>query len=187
MGGDDLFVTRRRNQRDDFGWDLPDNLGGGVNSASNELTPVYLEDDEGTITLYFASNRPGGLGGPDVYASVMNNDGTFGPASLVSVLSSISSDLFPTPRRDGLELFLSSNRVGTLGNQDLWVSTRPSTLDPWSAPVNLGPFVNTTANDLGGGLSFSRTTFSFHSNRAGGAGGADLYEMTREKITGRDQ
>ena len=187
VGGDDLYVARRRNQRDNFSWDIPENLGGGVNSASTDFTPGYMEDENGTITLYFMSNRPGGPGGSDIYASVMGNDGTFGPAVSVPELNSSASELFPTPRRDGLELFLSSNRTGTLGGQDLWVSTRASTADPWSTPANLGPLVNSGSNELGGGLSFSRTSLFFHSNRPLGEGGVDLYEITRDKLTGQNK
>lgn len=183
QGDYDLFTVRRRNQRDDFGWEIPENLGAGVNSPSREFTPGYLEDEDGTITLYFASNRPG-VGNFDVYSSTLGNDGTFGSAVLVPELSSSAADLFPTPRRDGLELFLSSNRTGTLGGQDLWVSTRASTSAPWSNPVNLGSLINSASNDVGGGLSFNRTSLFFHSNRAGGEGGLDVYETTREKITG---
>src|SRR2546426_5514195 len=61
------------------------------------------------------------------------------------------STLFPyTTLFRSLEIFLSSDvsgRVGGIGSQDLWVSTRATTLDPWSTPVNLGPTVNSTAFD----------------------------------------
>lgn len=187
MGGQDLYIARRRNQRDDFGWDFPENLGSGVNSTSDDWGPGSFEDDDtGNFNLYFNSNRPGGPGGFDVYTSVLENNGTFGPAALVSELSSAFNDQWPTPRRDGLELFLTSNRTGTLGGTDLWVSTRASTTDPWSAPLNLGASINSTAGDSRGAISFSRTSLVFFSTRAGGQGGTDLYEITREKITGQN-
>jgi len=180
LGSNDLYISHRRNQRDDFGWDLPENLGSGVNTSSSELTPGSFEDDEaGNLSLYFASNRPGGPGGQDIYVSVMQNDGTFGPAALVPELSTSDSDLFPAPRHNGLELYLASNRTGTLGENDLWVSTRERTSVPWPTPVNLGPSINSAANELGPGFPFSRDSLFFHSNRAGGQGGADLYESRR--------
>ncbi|MBI2819136.1 MAG: PD40 domain-containing protein [Acidobacteria bacterium] len=188
VGTEDLYIARRRNQRDDFGWDFPENLGSGVNSASADWGPGSFEDeDTGNYILYFNSNRPG-LGGFNVYASVLGNDGTFGPAVLVPELSSAFNDTFPTPRRDGLELFLTSNRTGpgTLGGNDLWVSTRASTSDLWSAPANLGAPINSTAMDSRGAIAFNRTNLIFFSNRAGGLGGQDLYEITREKLTGKD-
>ena len=184
LGEHDLYIATRRNQRDDFGWDFPENLGSGVNSPFDELTPGSFEDgDTGNLTLYFSSRRPG-LGERDMYASVLGNDGSFGPAILVPELSSSADDFFPSPRRDGLELFLTSNRTGTLGGTDLWVSTRASTSAPWSTPVNFGPSINSTTNERGTTLPFNRTSLIFDSDRPGGSGGRDLWGITRSKLTG---
>src|SRR2546429_440444 len=83
-------------------------------------------------------------------------------------------------------MILSSGRPGGVGSEDLWVSTRASTLDPWSTPVNLGAVVNTTAFEGGPALSFDGTTLYSHSNRPGGWGGNDLYVTTRTQLRGRD-
>ena len=185
VGGHDLYVSRRRNQRDDFGWDIPENLGSGVNTSSNEFTPGSFEDDDtGNLTLYFNSNRPGGPGGGDIYASVLQNDGAFGPAALVPELSTSDSDSFPAPLRDGLELYLTSDRPGTLGGSDLWVSTRQSTSDPWSLPVNLGPTINSPAGETATAIPSNRASLFFFSDRPGGQGMTDLYVSTRARITG---
>ena len=88
-------------------------------------------------------------------------------------------------RRDGLEMFLSldaAGRPGGIGSQDLWVSTRATTADPWSTPVNLGPTVNTTAFDGAPALSFDGTTLYFFSTRPGGFGGNDLYVTMRQRV-----
>ena len=190
MGASDLYITHRRNPRDDFGWDVPENLGGGVNSSSSEFTSGSFEDgDTGNFTLYFNSNRPGGPGNGDIYVSGLRNDGTFGPPSIVPELSSSAVENFSAPRRDGLELFLASDRTGSIvdpatgmPSSDLWVSTRASTSDPWSPPVNLGPTVNTTALESGPAISSSGTSLVFFSNRPGGSGATDLYEIKRAKI-----
>ena len=132
------------------------NLGSDVNSAGGEFGPTLFEDDTtGAITLYFSSDRLGS--GFDTYASTLQPDGTFGPAVLVEELSSPSNDVRPWIRRDGLEVFLDSDRPGTLGGLDLWVSTRASTADAWSVPVNLGPLVNGPADDFRAALSFKGT------------------------------
>src|SRR5438046_1102430 len=140
-------------------------------------------------TLYFTvqNNPPGSDQGFDIYASTRTGDeGAFGPPVLVPELSSPFRDTRTAIRRDGLEIFLSSGRPGGVGSEDLWVSTRASTLDPWSTPVNLGAVVNTTAFDGGPALSFDGTTLYFHSNRLGGTGGNDLYVTTRPRLRGRD-
>jgi hypothetical protein len=201
FGGNDIYVSRRQNKRDDFAWQPPVNLGSGVNTLADEQGPEYFEDDKtGIITLYFVSNRPGGLGGSDIYASTLNENGdeeTFGPAVLVRELSSPFNDQGPSIRRDGLEIFLGSDRPGSilpapgLPSQvgDLWVATRASTSDPWSTPVSLGPIVNSEFIDAGPALSFDGTELYFHSPfRSGNVGGPmfDIWVTTRTKLKERD-
>jgi hypothetical protein len=183
LGGQDLYVSRRHSTRDNFGWELPFNLGSGVNSTAAERGPALFEDDDtGTVSLYFSSARSGGIGLEDIYASTLQADDTFGPAVLIPELSSASGDSNPAIRRDGLEMFLGSARTGQLGGTDLWVSTRPTTLDPWSAPVNLGPVVNSAYLDFRPAISFDGTALYFHSARPGGIGEYDLYVTTRTRI-----
>src|SRR5262245_20908690 len=60
-GGSDLYVSRRTNKHDDFGWQEPVNLGGLINTSYGDLQPDYFEDEEtGIVVLYFTSDRPGG-------------------------------------------------------------------------------------------------------------------------------
>ena len=190
FGGLDLYVSRRQNKRDDFGWGTPQNLGAGVNSPANELSPSHFEDGEtGVVTLYFASNRPGGSGADDIYASTLNGDEdgeSFGPAVFVRELSTPGMDRIPGPRRDGLEMFITSNRPGGSGDLDLWVATRTSTLVPWSIPTNAGSAINTVAIDGCGRLSFDGTVLYFHSTRLGGFPLFDLFISTRDKVDNDD-
>ena len=194
VGGNDLYVSRRRDQRDAFGWRPPENLGSGVNSASNENLSIYFEDEEnGTATLYFNSNRPGGIGLSDIYASTLQRDESFGPAVLVTELSSPFADAGMAIRRDGLELFLSSGsgsaaspRPGSFGLFDMWVATRASTSDSWSTPVNLGPSVNTAADEARSALSFNGRTLYIISGRPGGVGALDVWVSTRNKLGADD-
>lgn len=182
FGGSDAYVSRRHNKRDDFGWRLAENLGSGVNTSAQEQQPCAFEDDAtGVITLYFTSDRPGGLGGLDIYASTLQSDDTFGSADLVLELSGPSTDRGPTIRRDGLEIVFPSNRPGGLGFDDLWGSTRPSTSDPWSVPVNLGPAVNSASSDAQPEFSFDGTALYFNSGRPG-FGLFDLWVTTRTKL-----
>jgi hypothetical protein len=83
-------------------------------------------------------------------------------------LNSGQSDQRPSVRFDGLELFLSSDRVGSLGLSDLWVSTRETVFDPWETPTNLGPTVNSTFADMQPYIAGDRQTLFFTSNRPGG-------------------
>jgi WD40-like Beta Propeller Repeat len=182
-GGLDLYASYRRNKRDDFGWEAPVNLGCSVNSAFLDLRPSFQEGgDEGESGLYFNSNRPGGLGGNDIYFSALSDDGTFALPVVVSELSSIFEDLRPTVRKDGLEIVFDSTRTGTLGSTDFWVSTRERITDPWSTPVHLGPEVNSAGTEGGASISFDRKTLYFMSTGFGSLGQNDIYRATRTKV-----
>ena len=187
FGAQDIYASRRHNKRDDFAWKPAVNLGSTINTAAGESFPFLFEDDEtGTLTLYFSSGRPGGMGGTDIYASTLQPDETFGTPVPVAELNSPSNDIAPTIRRDGLEMFLASNRPGTFGDMDLWVSTRPSTADPWSTLANLGPFVNSAAPENAPALSFHGTELYFTSDKLGGPAPQDLWVTTRAKLKAQD-
>ena len=192
-GNVDIYVSRRHDRRDDFGWQLPENLGceinGYINGAYGDYPPALFEDETGSVVMYFASGRPGGLGGLyDYYASTMRDDDTFGPGTLIEELSSPFDDGGMAMRRDGLEVIIGTTRPGGLGDYDLWVATRDSTSDPWSAPVHLPAPIN-TALDEGGKMSFSfdGRALYFRSGRPGGSGGWDLWVATREKLPGKKE
>jgi len=170
FGGHDIYVSRRDDKRDDFAWQPPVNLGSGVNGTDDDQTPDPFEDRAtGTTILYFGSG-PIGTGATDIYASALLPDGSYGPRAPVVELNSTSVDRQPAIRRDGLEIFFASDRTGSLGALDLWVSTRASTSDPWLTPVNLGPVVNGTQVDARPALSFDGTTLYFQSTRPGAVG-----------------
>jgi hypothetical protein len=83
----------------------------------------------------------------DIYVSEQNPDGSFGAAVMVTELNTELADQAPEIRHDGLEMFIMSDRRGTKGLSDLWVSTRQTVFDLWSPPTNLGSLVNTAFND----------------------------------------
>jgi len=187
-GGLDLYVSHRKDKHDDFAWEPATNLGCVINTPFDDAGPTFFHDREtDTAFLYFTSTRPGGPGDFDIYVSTEDEDGNFGPGVLVPELSSPFRDTRTAIRRDGLEVFLSSGRPGGVGSEDIWVSTRESTEDPWSTPVNLGPVVNSTAFDGAPALSWDGTTLYFFSERAGGIGKRDLYVTTRTKLRHRDK
>lgn len=180
----DVWIAERAHTHDDFGWEAPVNAGSGVNGAATDAGASYLEndadgDEAGPPLLFFGSTRPG-PGMSDIYVSTQAEDGSWGSAVLMPELSNSFDDQRPSVRFDGLELFLSSNRPGGSGGVDLWASTRQTTLDAWSAPVNLGATVNGSSVDQQPFISSDRKTLFFVSNRPGGVGNFDLYMITRE-------
>ena len=187
-GGADLYVSRRRDHRDELGWEPAMNLGPGINSDLDEVQADPFEDETGVNVLHYAVG-PRASGGTDIYVSMLREDGTYGPGTPVAELNSGAADRQPAIRRDGLEMFLASTRSPGHGALDLWVATRATTRDPWSAPVNLGPVVNGSLADARPALSFDGTTLYFQSTRAGavGCGDAapcpfDLWVTTRTRL-----
>ncbi|MEO5588883.1 MAG: hypothetical protein ABIS03_04795 [Gemmatimonadaceae bacterium] len=88
-----------------------------------------------------------------------------------------SLDGCPFVSPDGKKFFMASNRTGTLGGIDIWVSTRAKVGDPWGEPVNVGAPVNSAANDFCPTIARDGHTFYFVSNRTGQGtcGGDDIY------------
>lgn len=177
----DIYVMRRANTNDDFAWGPPRLLGGDVNTATgNEQAADYLQSaEDGRYNFYF--NRQVGTLQPEIFYTCVSRDGeTTCPAVYVSQLNVVTAtDQHVTIRKDGRELFFSSNRTGGLGGFDLLTSTRRSVHEPWSAPVYLDPPLNTASNDMQPTLSTDRRTLLFASNRPGGFGGNDLYVASR--------
>ena len=88
-------------------------------------------------------------------------------------------------RFDGREAFIVRGNPPLPIGFDFWVSTRETTSDPWSAPVNLGPVVNSSVEDAAAHISADRQTLYFESIRAGGVGRSDLWMTTRTKRGGQ--
>lgn len=189
-GGQDIWVSYRRHTDEDFGdfgWQSPTPLA-SINTAANEGLVSYLQDDEtGIAFLFFESNRPGGLGGLDLYVAVRQPDGSFGDVSNITTLNSPSAERRPTVSHDGLEIIFSSDRAGTSGGLDIWTATRLTISSTWSAPIHLGG-ISSTASDSGTYFSADRQTLYFTSTRPGGLGGAaagDIWTTSRTKEKGK--
>lgn len=187
VGDHDLYMSRRHDKRDDLGWEPAVSLG-VVNSDASDTRAQPFEDADGRLNLYFESAREDGAGAADIYQTVRRDDGSFAPPWLVPELSTPFVERGPTLSRDGLELILASNRPGTLGQLDLWGSSRTSLNEPWAEPQNLGPTVNAAFNDAGPRLSFDGTTLYFQSAvRPENVGGPffDVWATTRSRVRGR--
>ena len=172
-GAGDIYQTRRHPVR---GWLTPTDLGcaatgTGPNFAGGEFSPSVIEIG-GRTALFFSSTGFDGLD-QDIYLSWKRADGTFAPASQVNELSTSANDQMPNVSRDGLEMVFASDRAGGAGAMDIYRTTRASTADAWSAPVNLGPNVNTVAAETR--PSLSGDGHRLHFGRLG-----DIWVSTRE-------
>ena len=108
-------------------------------------------------------------------------DFTFGtPINLGPIVNSPSVDWMPSLSADGLTLYFGSRRGGGFGAEDIYVTTRETTGDPWGEPSNLGPPVNTSSWEQGPSISADGLSLFFSSDRPGGVGTESIWVTTRE-------
>lgn len=182
QGSNDIYVARRADSNDDFGWEPAVSLGTDVNTPGFEAGGVYLQSaEDGTGNFYFV--RGPNTVALDIYAVALDRDGrTRSPAVPVVELNDANpaiTDAHPTIRLDGRELFLHSNRTGSLGASDVFRSTRRSVHESWSVPENVGAPVSGPANESQPTLTTDGRTLIFTSTRTGGLGGSDIWLSTR--------
>jgi Tol biopolymer transport system component len=181
-GSIDVWVSRRENIHDDFAWEAPVNLGAPLNSTIFD-GGVSIWGPE----LYFWRGTPNPNTAPtdgDIYMSKKTGQ-TFSEPALVPELNSpelnggASHDQRPSIRFDGREIFLSSDRPGGAGLEDIWASVRQGNGKSWEVPVNLGSAVNSSCRDTQPALSEDGTMLFFLSDRQGCSGNLDIYVATR--------
>lgn len=149
-----------------------------------------VEDDDPTpsddgLELYFTSPRPGSLGAADIWrvrrASTLV---AWGPVEHVLELSSAQNENTPELSSDGLTMWFVSNRPGGMGQDDIWVTTRPDRNSSWTTPSNVSE-LNTPALERGPSVFLGGLAMVFHSDRPGGKGGSDFWITTRASPTDR--
>ena len=94
-----------------------------INSASNELQPSIMHDAR---EIFFISNRPGGVGGNDVWSSVRAKakNAWSTPSNLGTNVNSVADENRPAISWDGTTLYFGSARTGGEGSSDIYVTTR---------------------------------------------------------------
>ena len=157
-GRGDIWVTTRAEP--DGKWGVAVNLGEPVNSPFHEADPNIFSDG---LSLYFNSNRSGGIGASDIWVSTRASvDDDWGePVNLGPTVNGRDDDVSPEISADGRFLFFSSERSPNLGFIDIWVTTRATISDPWGPPMNLGQALNTQNAEWSPALSPDGSTLFF--------------------------
>ena len=164
--------------RADFIFGTPTTLGPTVNSPAYEDCPDISADG---LALYFLSERPGGQGEGDIWMTTRTtkDEAWSDPVNPGPPINSSSYEFDMCISADGLSLYVNSMRPGGQGEDDMWITTRASTSDPWAPAVNLGSTVNCPAWDFGPSISADGLELYFVSNRPGGYGDVDIWVTTR--------
>jgi outer membrane protein OmpA-like peptidoglycan-associated protein/tetratricopeptide (TPR) repeat protein len=170
LGSCDLYVSHK-NGKD---WDKPFNLGAAVNSQAWDSQPAVTPDGS---TLYFVSNRPGGLGGYDIWKTSLNAQGEWSkPVNLGPEINTPFDDMTPFVHPDGKTLYFSSNGWPGLGNMDIYYC-RASEDGNWGKPVNIGYPINTHSEETGLMVTPNGSKGMFSSVLKDGFGNMDIYSF----------
>ena len=132
--------------------------------------------DEQQKRLYFSSNRPGSLGGYDMYYVIWDEGMNFSdPVNLGSSINTTFNE------RDGFRLnndfYYASDKIGGLGGLDVYVAKVQG--DKYMNPINLGEPINSVADDFGFVKTAANSVY-LASDRVPGTGSDDIYMLNVE-------
>ena len=155
-------------------WSTLQKLPENINTDSWETHATITADGK---TMYFVTNKKGGLGGRDIYKTTLNTDGSWTePKNLGAEINTEYEEDGPYITPDGKTLYFSSQGHSSMGGFDIF-STEYNEVDSvWSVPKNIGYPLNTTDDDIFFVLSADgKRAYYASSNQEGGYGEKDIY------------
>jgi hypothetical protein len=144
------------------GWTEPHKLSSPVNSPDLDTYPSVTDDG----TLYFFSNREGGLGGHDIYRSPQTNGQHLTVENLGAPINTEYDELDPFIAPDESYLIFCSKTLNGYGGFDLYITFKKRDRT-WTKPVNMGEGINTSAYDWVPRVTQDGKYFFFNSTRTG--------------------
>jgi hypothetical protein len=153
----------------------PVKLRGGINSYSWDGHCSLSPDGQ---MLYFSSERPGGLGGRDIYRATFLPDSTWG--NIVNLGDSVNTALdddSPFIHPDGVTLYFSSKGRTSMGGYDIFKSTMSLADTTFKKTEHLGYPINSTGDDIYFVLAANGKTGYYSSGKSGGNGLKDIYQI----------
>lgn len=181
IDGKKLIFTRRvNNQDEDFHetslvngvWTKATALGGKVNTNLNEGAQNISQDGEWIV--FTGCSYPEGEGSCDLYISYKTKRGWTEAENLGRMINTEFWESSPSLSPDKKDLYFSSSRLGGYGGTDIWVSRR-NEKGFWGPAENLGPEVNSSANEGCAFMYADNQTLFFNSNGHEGYGATDLF------------
>ncbi|MEO6949219.1 MAG: OmpA family protein [Ginsengibacter sp.] len=170
IDGKKLIFTRRITNNEDFyesdfidgKWRKAIPLPGDINS------PIFNEgaqniSQDGKWLIFTGCNYPEGFGSCDLYISYLTKKGWSKPQNMGRTINTEFWESTPSLSPDKKDLYFSSNAPGGYGGKDIWVSRRNEN-GRWETPVNLGPEINTTADESTPFMHADNQTLYFNSN-----------------------
>jgi outer membrane protein OmpA-like peptidoglycan-associated protein len=172
--GDIYTSTLEGNQ-----WSNPSKVPGDINSTHLETSASTTSDES---VIYFASNRPGGYGGLDIYKIEKTANGQWSKAiNLGPKINTKYNEDAPFIHPDKRTMFFTSDGHLGLGGKDIFKSVLAG--KEWTKPTNLGYPINSTYNDNYFVLNAEGKKGYISSDREGGRGGQDIYSFDMPEET----
>lgn len=159
---------------DGANWSEPKFLTDKINSSMYSENAV--SETSSTDVILYTSNRPGGMGGIDIYYCTKDDKGNwYKSKSLGPVINTKFDEDSPFIADDGKTLYFSSSGHKGYGGYDIFRSVYDSAAGEWSVPENLGYPVNTPDNEIFFQMSVDGRRGYFASVRQGGLGFTDIF------------
>ena len=159
-------------------WTIAKRLDENVNTSGWEPSASITEDGK---MLFFASDKPGGFGGTDLYYSKKLSDGSWdSPHNMGKTINTEFDDDCPFIHPDGQTLYFSSKGHINMGGFDVFVSKYTTKTTSWETPENIGYPISTAFDDIHFVISPNAKRIYFSSIREGGYGDMDIYYATIE-------
>jgi len=172
----DIYVAHKG---PDGKWRPGENIGPPINTDYEEANATVSPDGN---RLIFASDRPGGLGGYDLWISRRAPDGSWSePKNLGSPVNTSMWEGVAFWHSDGVTVYFSSNGHGGFGNADIF-QTQLNPDGSWAEPVNMGGLINSPYNDIYFSVPAAGDLAYFSSSAEEGFGREDLYAIPKEII-----
>ena len=157
-------------------WSEPKPLSDNINSSFGEPSISISPNEE---LLFYSSDRPGGLGGLDLYVSYKDDKGKWGRSvNLGPMINTEEDDDSPFIDYDGKTLYFSSKGRKGMGQFDIFRSEFDSVAMDWKEPVNLGYPINTPDDDIYFVSTKDGERGYYASVREDGLGYTDIYMVT---------
>lgn len=169
-GSCDIYISYLTPQ----GWSEAINMGNQINTEEWESQPCLSPDKR---EIYFASRRPGGLGGADIYVCKLQPNGRWSDAeNLGPGINTTGDEQCPFIHADNQTLYFTSNVLPGYGDEDLFV-VRKNQDGSWGTPKNLGYPINTIDREGTLFITADGTTAYYASDRGDGKGALDIYSF----------
>lgn len=170
-GGYSMVTRGARGWNDPIGLEIP----GYTEMEKGKYSGGFLMPDGKGLLIYM--NETEGATSGDLYVSFKKEDGTYTKAAYIANLNTSATESTPFIASDNKTLYFSSDRPGTLGDNDIWKTTRlDDTWQKWSTPQNLGPTINSADWDAYFSLD-AKGEYAYMTSSQNSLGGSDIVKI----------